>query len=361
MPARLYWWRRGCSELFHATRLSVPGRVPGLCIYGDGRRNCRRHMVSTEDGWYCGDFLYPRPIPGACTGQVSPTPMKPVLKRLEFLLPRLEDSGSSHSTITGFLALSVPVHLRLPCWVISLNSIYASTSTMGWGLETCPVSWVCKTIGHDALVFSHPVLAHQPSGHTISSSAITLRILLISTGPLAGTYILADRDNDWRWTQWLVLLIGAPLFIGTLLTKETSKSYILRHENPDLTNKASAAALAVQKVKMTIFRSVKMLLTDIVVFSLTIYSAYAYALTFSYFASIPYVFPRFYGFTPKQTSLAFLSIMIGYFLAVVLFAFFDKTLFARASKAVGGGLPAPEHRLYSALAGSIFLPIGLFW
>ena len=205
------------------------------------------------------------------------------------------------------------------------------------------------------------IWALQKAGGTVAIFFILGPFLGPVLGPLAGTYILADRDNDWRWTQWLVLLVGAPIFIGTLLMKETSKSYILRHDNPDLTSKASAAALAVKKVKFAIFRSVKMLLTDIVVFSLTLYTAYAYALTFSYFASIPYVFPKVYGFTPKQTSLAFLSIMIGYFLAIVLFAVFDRTLFARARKAAGGGLPAPEHRLYSALAGSIFLPVGLFW
>ena len=43
-----------------------------------------------------------------------------------------------------------------------------------------------------------------------------------------------------------------------------------------------------------------------------------------------------------------------------MFWVFDKTLYVKAYKAAGG-LPAPEHRLYSALAGSIFIPIGLFW
>ena len=207
------------------------------------------------------------------------------------------------------------------------------------------------------------IWALQKAGGTVAIFFILGPFLGPVLGPLAGTYILKDRGNDWRWTQWLILLVGAPMFLGTVLMKETSKNYILRHENQlnGASSKASVAVLALNKVKFAIFRSVKMLLTDIVVFSLTIYTAYAYALTFSYFASIPYVFPRYYGFNPKQTSLAFLSIMIGYFLAIALFAFFDRTLFARASKAAGGGLPAPEHRLYSALAGSVFLPIGLFW
>lgn len=115
------------------------------------------------------------------------------------------------------------------------------------------------------------------------------------------------------------------------------------------------------KIRLTIFRSAKLLLTDIIVSSLTLYTAYAYALTFSYFASVPYVYEIYYDMAPRQSSLMFLGIMIGYFLAIALFMLFDRTLYARQVKAVGGQLPAPEHRLYSALVGSLFLPIGLFW
>ena len=182
-------------------------------------------------------------------------------------------------------------------------------------------------------------------------------------GPTAGTYILGGHHNDWRWTQWIVLMVGAPIYLMTLFMRETSKGYILRHQTDaeDGPSTTTLVAQAIKKVKFAIFRSVKMLLTDIVVFSLTLYTAYAYALTFSYFASIPYVFPRFYGFDRQQTSLVYLSILIGYLLAVVLFAFFDRTLYTRAREAAQGELPAPEHRLYAALVGSIFLPVGLFW
>lgn len=182
-------------------------------------------------------------------------------------------------------------------------------------------------------------------------------------GPLAGTFILDSHKNDWRWTQWLVLILGAPIALGALLMKETSKDYILRHENQkDVDASIGRKTLgAIQNARFAIFRSIRMLMRDIVVLSLSLYTAYTYALTFSYFASTPYVFPRYYGFDMKQTSLTFLSIMIGYFLAIGLFAFFDRTLYAQAREAAEEALPAPEHRLYSALVGSILLPIGLFW
>ena len=107
-------------------------------------------------------------------------------------------------------------------------------------------------------------------------------------------------------------------------------------------------------------RPVKMLFTEVIVFSLSLYTAYAYAMVFSFFDSYPYILMVEYGFDSRQAGLSFLSIVIGYLLATFLFGVFDKTLYAKARSAANG-LPAPEHRLYSALVGSFFLPIGLFW
>jgi hypothetical protein len=103
-----------------------------------------------------------------------------------------------------------------------------------------------------------------------------------------------------------------------------------------------------------------MLFSEVIVFSLSLYTAFAYATIFSYFASASYVLQLDYGFNLRKVGLSFISVMTGYFLAAILFGVFDKTLYARAV-AAGGGSAAPEHRLYTALVGSIFLPTGLFW
>ncbi|KPI39049.1 Polyamine transporter 4 [Cyphellophora attinorum] len=203
----------------------------------------------------------------------------------------------------------------------------------------------------------------QKAGGTVGLFFILGPFLGPILGPIAGTYILDDHGRDWRWTQWLILLVGAPTLIATLFTRETAKTHILKLDisHADGVDTATAVGKVLRKVKFAILRSVRMLFTDVIVFSLTIYTAYAYALTFSYLASIPYVFPRYYGFSAKETSLVFVSVMIGYILAIVLFAGFDRTIYARARRALHGDMPAPEHRLYSALVGSISLPVGLFW
>jgi hypothetical protein len=81
---------------------------------------------------------------------------------------------------------------------------------------------------------------------------------------------------------------------------------------------------------------------------------------FSFFGSYNYVFQSIYHFNQKEVGLTFLGILVGFFLAVTSFGIFDATLYRRAGARVSDGIPAPEHRLYAAMLGSVMLPIGLF-
>jgi hypothetical protein len=114
-------------------------------------------------------------------------------------------------------------------------------------------------------------------------------------------------------------------------------------------------------LKVALIKPVKMLVVEIPVLSLTLYTAYAYALVFSYFASNAYVLPLYYGFDAKETGLSFLSIVIGYFLAATMFFVLDGKLYKKAAALSDDGMAAPEHRLYAAMVGSICLPASLFW
>ncbi|CAK7264324.1 hypothetical protein SEPCBS119000_000930 [Sporothrix epigloea] len=182
-----------------------------------------------------------------------------------------------------------------------------------------------------------------------------------SMGPLAGAYIMAEYDNNWRWTQWVICLLGGPLFLLVLPMRETS-AVAGAHRQVDVDgNKSSIAVLAFSILKAAVVRSTTMLTTEAICFSLTLYTGYAYAVVFSFFASGSYVYQLDYGFDERQVGLVFLAVVVGYILAAILHVIVDQTLYARAARLAPDGRAAPEHRLYSGMAGSIFLPIGLFW
>ncbi|KAK4062661.1 uncharacterized protein Triagg1_9779 [Trichoderma aggressivum f. europaeum] len=180
-----------------------------------------------------------------------------------------------------------------------------------------------------------------------------------SLGPLVGAYIMDEYHGDWRWTQWVVALIGAPIWILILFMKETSDSRVQVTANHS--GRFSTVRLALSMLKAAVFRSMAMLTTEAIAFSLTLYTGYAYAVVFSYFASATYVYTLDYGFDSREIGLSFISVLIGYLLACITYLVIEKTLYARAARQAPNGRPAPEHRPYSAMAGSIFLPIGLFW
>lgn len=178
-------------------------------------------------------------------------------------------------------------------------------------------------------------------------------------GPLAGSYIMHEHSGDWRWTQWLVSLIGAPIWVLVLFMKETSDIRV--EHGAKHSGRFSMVQLALSMLKAAVLRSMAMLTTEPIALSITLYTGYAYAMVFSFFASATYVYSLDYAFNSRQVGLSFISVIIGYFLGAVMHIVFDMTLYARAAREALNGRPAPEHRLYTAMAGSIFLPIGLFW
>lgn len=104
-----------------------------------------------------------------------------------------------------------------------------------------------------------------------------------------------------------------------------------------------------------------MLTTEAIAISVTLCTGYAYAVVFSFFASARLVNSQAYDFNDRQIGLAVVSVVIGYCLAATMYTTLETALHARAVRQAPNGNPAPEYRLYAAMVGSIFLPIGLFW
>jgi MFS family permease len=107
-------------------------------------------------------------------------------------------------------------------------------------------------------------------------------------GPLAGAYILEEYDHRWRFSQWVVLVMGGPIYLGILFMEETSKAQILKPKRqPGSFTAAHVWTRTKRHLRNGVFRPTKMLITEPIVFSLTIYTAYAYAMIFSFFGSLP--------------------------------------------------------------------------
>jgi hypothetical protein len=124
--------------------------------------------------------------------------------------------------------------------------------------------------------------------------------------------------------------------------------------------KPPASTLLVGVLFITLLRPTKMLFTEPIVSFLSLYVAFNFAVIFTFFASVPYVFGVVYGFDRGQTGLVFLAVGLGCTLSVPTAILLDRTLYQRKWKMSPGKVP-PEQRLWAAMLGAFGIPIGLFW
>jgi uncharacterized membrane protein HdeD (DUF308 family) len=90
-----------------------------------------------------------------------------------------------------------------------------------------------------------------------------------------------------------------------------------------------------------------------------LYVAFNFAVIFTFFASLPYVFGLVYGFDRGDTGMVFLAVGLGCTLAVPTVILLDRVIYQREWKHSPGKV-APEQRLWAAILGAIGIPVGLF-
>ena len=205
----------------------------------------------------------------------------------------------------------------------------------------------------------------QHGGGLATVLFVLMPFLGSALGPLVGGYTIETRGN-WRWLMWVMIMIAGPVWLMSFFFGETSKKELLRRRAlargiPPAPRPPLKAALKVL-FTITLFRPLRMLCVEPIVIFITVYVSFVFGVMFCFFDAYPYVFQSVYGFSLGQVGLAFLGIVVGIFLAVFTFVFFDKTLYAKARRNMPDGkMPPPEERLYVSMVGSIGIPVSLFW
>ncbi|CZS97607.1 related to MFS multidrug transporter [Rhynchosporium agropyri] len=222
-------------------------------------------------------------------------------------------------------------------------------------------------------------------------------------GPLVSGFVA--QNTSWRWVFWVqVITCGCLITAVTLFFKETRGSIILSRKavclNKWYEEREAAGYIGFEmttgsektesqrlrwKVKsdeeresiakmigISVYRPFHLLLTEPVVFFFSLWVAFAWAVLYLTFGSIPLVFGTSHGFNTQQSDAVFAAMCIGAILATIISIYQDRIL---AQYLVSSGkniehpsrirrvidLSSPEGRLYFACIESALLPIGLFW
>ncbi|OCK82497.1 MFS general substrate transporter [Lepidopterella palustris CBS 459.81] len=188
-------------------------------------------------------------------------------------------------------------------------------------------------------------------------------------GPLVGGF--AVQLENWRWSSWELLWFSGPILLVVLISlPETSSDTILLRRAKrlrELTGRSDLkSASEIRQAQMSprhiafdaLIKPWEINILDPAMLFTTVYTALTYGLYYSFFESFPLVYRNIYGFNLGQLGLAFLAVLIGLIVGVIVYcAYFCYVGDPKMAKMES--VP-PEARLWPGLIASFLIPIGLF-
>ncbi|KAJ5681436.1 uncharacterized protein N7477_001376 [Penicillium maclennaniae] len=168
-----------------------------------------------------------------------------------------------------------------------------------------------------------------------------------------------DQALGWRWVEGIQGLANIPLVIViAIFLRETrggvtlkKRAKMIRESTGDdrfVTHNDLEAPGIKKMLHNSSVKAIKMLFTEPVVFAFGLWISFAWFLTFLFLSVIPITYQEKKGWGEGVSGLPYIALCIGTTLGFGL-----NFLQIRKS-------PAPEARLYGAMCGAVWLPVGLF-
>ncbi|KAE9376074.1 MFS general substrate transporter, partial [Stipitochalara longipes BDJ] len=187
-------------------------------------------------------------------------------------------------------------------------------------------------------------------------------------GPIIGGFIC--QNADWRWVYYVLIIWSAVAYVAIVfLVPETYEPILLKQrlareslerseESSSLPAKSGKDILST--VAHSCLRPMQLLIFEPMCLALCTFSAVILGILYLFFEAFPLVFGGVYGFSLEQSGLSFIGLLIGMSIGLATNPFWDRhyeNLFAKSL----AHPPPPELRLPPAMAGSILIPVGIFW
>ena len=209
--------------------------------------------------------------------------------------------------------------------------------------------------------------------NTYRGVAISLYALTVFVGPFSAPFtggFIASSYLDWRWTLYIPAFLSfANGVISFFFLPETytpclliAKATAIRRQTKNWGIHAHHDRIEVDAKELVdkyFTRPLKMLITEPIIFLVSLYMSFIYGLVYCLLEAYPYVFEKIYGFNPGVGGLPFIGLIIGQVLGV---SFILSGHPAYVRKLVrNNNVPVPEWRLTPTLLGAPIFAIGIFW
>lgn len=203
--------------------------------------------------------------------------------------------------------------------------------------------------------------------------AVTVFSICVFSGPLLGPTVggfITSSHLGWRWTQYLVTILGGVAFaLDFAFLSETYPPQILVAKASELRRRTSNWGIHAKQeeievdfrelVSKNFSRPMRMLFREPIILLLSIYMAFVYGLLYLFLTAYPLVFSGIHGMSPGVGGLAFFGMIIGQVTAGIT-VLLQQPWYQR-KLAANGGVPVPEWRLPSVMAGGVAFCGGIFW
>lgn len=187
--------------------------------------------------------------------------------------------------------------------------------------------------------------------------------------PILGGFIVKNASMGWRWTSYMCGIVGALAAILMLFfLDETHHGLILCRKAETLRRRTGNWGIAApheefslsfkEIMEKNIARPVVMLVTEPILFLITLYNAFIYGIIYLCLTAVPAIFGQRYHFRPGVAELPYISMLIGVLIGGTMTVLFERRFIAALEKT---GKPVPEERLPPMMIGAFFFVIGLFW
>ncbi|KAJ5662104.1 uncharacterized protein N7477_009720 [Penicillium maclennaniae] len=203
--------------------------------------------------------------------------------------------------------------------------------------------------------------------------AVAFLVLSSVGGSVVGAVVggFVEARQPLRWIFWVQLIAGGAVQImHFLLVPETRATILLdrvakkrRKAGPGTVNiwgphEIHGYALSPREIWVWWKRPFQMLLTEPIVMWLSLLSGFSDSLIFTFLQGFQPIYKQ-WGFGTIQISLAFIPLLIGYFIAYLSFLP-SIHMFRQRRRKYGSESVSPEARLWWLLYVIPCLPIGLF-
>ncbi|EAQ83798.1 hypothetical protein CHGG_10202 [Chaetomium globosum CBS 148.51] len=203
--------------------------------------------------------------------------------------------------------------------------------------------------------------------------AITVFSMTVFTGPLLAPFVggfIVESHLGWRWTSWIVSFMGILAFVLDLFfLEETYPPTILVGKAAELRRRTLNWGIHAKQEEIEIdvrelvtknfSRPMRLLFTEPIVTLISVYMAFIYGLLYLFLTAYPFVFQGVHRMSAGVSGLTFFGMVTGQIIAGIV-VLLQQPWYQR-KLAANNGVPIPEWRLPSVIAGGVAFAGGLFW